>query len=121
MDTADLLKKAWLAVEQSGVPPELFESAFSTAIDHLQSELGAKRPANDGHKSPVASDQTISSTEPQDVDAILARLASESGVKEAEIREVLFLDPDGTVAILTPGRELGESTCLLYTSDAADE
>lgn len=110
MDTAELLKQAWTAVDESGVPPELYETAFTLAISHLSGAAGTPTMAPPTPVTAIGAGPAAGVQEsPADSDGIYARLSTESGVSESDIREVILIEPDGTIAVLAPGRQLGNS------------
>jgi hypothetical protein len=120
METSELLRRAWEAVQESGVPESIHEAAFAQAVADLRaSETPASIPANshgrDGKTKPRSrrseSTADAGSTEVVAVDeaTFFARLAEESGVEERDLRDVLALSGD-KVLVTPPTRELGFST-----------
>jgi hypothetical protein len=121
MDTSDLLKRAWEAVEASGVPEFLQEVAFREAVEHLRAESDTPVGAGSGHsdgdgnvktrkkttgrKQPAANSNADA---PVDEDTFFSRLAEESGVDETDLRDVLALSGN-TVHVTPATRKLGDS------------
>ena len=129
MDAQEILKQAWEAVEQSGVPKTLHEVAFREAVQIMrdggdataksgQSKTAVKQTrrtasaggrARRGNRStrtaPAAS--TAQAIEIPDENTFFSNLAKESGADETDLRDILTLLPDGTVQIDQPARELG--------------
>jgi hypothetical protein len=122
MDVSELLAKAWAAVESSGVPKELQETAFREAVSCLRdggsgsgSGRGAGGPTGGTtRKTPKATKAAASNTAETpgsghiDTDEFFSRIAHESGVDEAALRDTLKL-VDGAVHVLQPTRQLGSS------------
>jgi hypothetical protein len=116
----ELLEKAWTAVKKAGVPEPLQEVAFKEAIDYLRDAGGdgGQSHAKQSRKKPVSRKQSGSSSsgsqthpaeEPPDEDIFFSQLASESGVDEKVLRDVLQLKDGGSVHVIPPTRELGGS------------
>jgi hypothetical protein len=120
MDLNGVMKQAWDAVKESGVPESLQETAFKEAMETLRQQSGAPpsgsasktttskstRPkARSGTKKPAGVD-------PADIpssDEFFEALSSESGVDEKHLRDVLHLNQDGIVRVTTPTKDLGGS------------
>lgn len=120
MDTSDLLKRAWEAVEKSGVPEPLQEVAFHEAVEHLRvedesgpSESQTKRQDRRKRKKLTTpreqQDADGDGAAAEDDDTFFKRLADESGVAETDLRDVLSL-AGNTVRVDPPSRKLGSST-----------
>ncbi len=116
MEATELLQTAWEAVQESGVPPELYEIAFTTAVAHLLGTAptpptpAPTRPGGGSGAGGIgAGGSDGAGSGSTGTDAIYSRLSAESGVDEGAIREVILIEDDGTVALLTPGRQLGSS------------
>lgn len=126
MKTSELLRRAWEAVQESGVPESIQAAAFAAAAAH-ERQLAAdvrpdERPAprsRNGRKGGKRKQQTSASLttadaiddQPAAVDegAFFAKLSSESSVDESDLRDVLSLS-NGTVHVTPPTRKLGTST-----------
>lgn len=126
MDTSELLRRAWQAVEESGVPESLHDAAFREAVEDLRaSEAGGSSSSTPGASttdrasrgrgkaqaklkgSPKAA--TAEKTTPDvDEDTFFANLSHESDVSEADLRDVLSLS-GGNVHVTQPQRNLGTS------------
>jgi hypothetical protein len=119
MDSDEILRKAWEAVEKSGVPEALHETAFKEAVAILKEE-GEGTPQSpkergNGRTSTRPAKQNRSTTlaaPSVEVDeaTFFSTLADESGVAENDLRDVLTLTRDGRVHVTPPTRKLGAST-----------
>ncbi|HEV2889141.1 MAG TPA: hypothetical protein VGX28_02090 [Frankiaceae bacterium] len=117
MDVQKLLSTAWQAVEQSGIPQELHEVALKEAISYLRSGSSAPPHMRDqpGDRAGERQDEGGSGERrggdsPSGEDAFFQQLAHESGVAEADLRDVLNLRQDGSVIVTVPTKDLGTST-----------
>ena len=131
MDVEELMKRAWEAVQKSGVPEPLQAVALKEAVDFLKAEEGVGREEEDlpgddskpsepgrtagrasrGRKPAAASkqaDKRLKVPVP-DESTFFSRLADESGVDEQDLRDVLRLEEDGTVLISPATKNLGSS------------
>ena len=125
MDTSELLRKAWEAVEKSGVPEALHDVAFREAVEDLRSaeaalsesgggaqESGRTEAVKKRGRRPSLSKGTTGDGDAQaiiDEETFFSQLASESGVAESDLRDVFSFSADGTVAVTTPTKDLGDS------------
>jgi hypothetical protein len=119
MDVDDLLARAWKSVEASGIPEPLQAVALQEAIAFLTRDaVGPDLPDRKGERPKdrtIARDKTRTTSSPArgdgefDADDFWARLAHESGVEEARIRDILQLSADRTVLVTQPTRALGKS------------
>jgi hypothetical protein len=123
MEPNDLLARAWEAVEKSGVPESLQESAFKEAVAYLRSGEGG-REGQDGDRgrrstarktpkpkaSRSAKDSSVEMVETPDEDSFFEDLAKESGVEEQDMRDILQLTSDGRVQVTQPTKDLGKNT-----------
>jgi hypothetical protein len=118
MKTSDLLKMAWEAVEESGVPEHIQAVAFREAVEHLRaedddggSESRTKQQEGRGRKGATRRKQQDADGDgagPVDEDTFFARLADESGAEEKDLRDVLTLSGN-TVHVAPATRKLGGS------------
>ncbi|HEY8913145.1 hypothetical protein [Lacisediminihabitans sp.] len=113
MEASEVLAKAWAAVVDANLPPEIQETAFKAAIAMIdaaprQMEI---RSSTDVTKSelPAETDASEPSTSSLSAEQRFETLANESGVDRSALEEVFFFDPDGTPHINLPGRKLGNS------------
>lgn len=119
MDADEVLAKAWQAVQNSGVPESLYDTAFKEAVQLLSPRADpdqVPRARRDAPLPPAPPSNEVSgvtsespASEPVDSSALFSTLASESGVDEAALIEVFYFDADGTPHINVPGRKLGSS------------
>lgn len=121
MDTSELLRRAWEAVEQSGVPESLHDAAFREAVEDLRAREGEgssaareqqqERRSRGRGRTPKggAKAATEEKTALVDKDTFFANLAHESGVPEADLHDVLSLS-GGNVHVTQPTRNLGTNT-----------
>lgn len=118
METGDVLKKAWAAVQDAGLPPEVQPVAFREAVRLLAPRHTAPAPtaaphsdgrgnsgrgrgedrndSNGGREGPVASE-----------DQIYDRVVAQTGVDRGRLEQLVHLDDDLRVSL--PGLKLGKS------------
>lgn len=122
METSELLRRAWEAVEDSGLPEPLHGVALQEAIADLRAREGGiaangkqevETPGSGSSRRKSKSKSSAKSAEKDtttfvDEDTFYANLTQESGVAEADIRDVLSFS-DGAVLITQPTRKLGSS------------
>jgi hypothetical protein len=111
MDAREVLTQAWDAVQQSGVPESLYDTAFKEAVSLISAPAGRrsnppKPPAGSGGGE-ASTDE--SGTENLDTDALTQIIADEAELDVAQLIEFLYFDPDGTPHINVPGRKLGST------------
>lgn len=119
MDVDELIERAWKAVEKAGVSEAAQPMAVQEAVAFLRE--GESRGSGDGGGGSASRGkgsgarqrqrQRSSSSEPPahdlpDEDTFFATLASESGVKEDDLRDVL-LYKNGKVTVHPPTRKFG--------------
>jgi hypothetical protein len=120
METSELLRRAWEAVKESGVPESLQEAAFHEAVEDLRAQnegSPAKSPQKGKQDGPARKRSARARKQPKadgdeaatvDEGTFFSRLADESGVAETDLRDVLALD--GSTVHVTPAtRKLGGS------------
>jgi hypothetical protein len=122
MDTSELLRRAWQAVEDSGVPESMQEAAFREAVADIRlgsapapvATASARQAAGQrkGRKPSLAT-TTPSPGEgdrptPVNEETFFAQLSNESGVDEGDLRDVLALSGE-TVLVTPPTRQLGSN------------
>jgi hypothetical protein len=123
MEVDEILRKAWEAVENSGVPESLQEVAFKEAVETLRGGSSSPEPSSSGkggrrkktqatrtRRTRQASGAAGTPVDLPDEATFFSRVAKESGVSEQDLRDVLQLTADGKVEVTTPTRQLGEST-----------
>ena len=125
MDTTELLKKAWEAVVNSGVPSELQGIALTAAVDDLRG-LNPASPASTppaGGRTPITrkatSARSASPSASQGSQSILddvggadeffRAIAHETGVNEQDLRDVFHVE-GGAVELKVPAKNLGANT-----------
>jgi hypothetical protein len=114
MDTSELLRRAWEAVEASGVPEPLREAAFKAAVEDLRAseDAGASaanvRQEKDRSQRGKSRDDASTGQTPVTVDegTFFSQLAEESDVPEDELRDILRLS-QGKVLVTQATRKLG--------------
>lgn len=116
MEADEILAKAWQAVQSSGVPEELYETAFKEAVEILMGTNGTTptksvvpTPVKKG-KSPSQGEGEITEGEAVDLDLLTAKLARESQITAEELVESVFFDPNGATHLNVPARKLGDTT-----------
>lgn len=124
MDAEELLRKAWQAVEKSGIPDPHRGLALKEAVDFLRS---SNRSASDRAAAPQSGAAKTSSgqgqprrdaaggeagiADPQDqAEQFFSQLSSESGMEEDDLTDILNLTADGKVQVVVPTRRLGSTT-----------
>jgi hypothetical protein len=125
MDTADMLKKAWQVVVDSGVPAEVQGEAFKAAIADIRGATpqappaapsgGAKAPKKHAAKStaprqPANGDSGDGSVldDVGEADDFFASIAHETGVSEQDLRDVFHVE-NGAVELKLASKDLGSS------------
>lgn len=118
MDPNDVLKKAWAAVENSGVPEHLQETALKAAIQMLSSPAWAKTAPDTppaaapvlfkGAPAAAETPATLGSGE-NSSDDFFKRVARVSDFAPEDLQEVFWLD-DGVVHLVPKARDLGDSS-----------
>src|SRR5437660_9597570 len=106
MEPNEILKKAWAAVQASGVPESMQDTAFKEAVAILRGEdggsgadagsSGGRTPAGKKKTSPKPqrrkSEAAIkTSVEIPDEATFFTELAKESGASETDLRDILQL------------------------------
>jgi hypothetical protein len=125
MDTAELLRKAWQAVIESGVPAEVQGVALRIAADDVRAKVGPtpsrgsraddekpakKRPRMSGAPTAPASDGDAQSilSNLGETDRLFAAIAHETEVDEQDLRDVFHVE-GGVLELKVPGKDLGDS------------
>jgi hypothetical protein len=116
MNVDELIARAWKAVEKAGVPETAQPMALHEAVTFLREsggsgDGGGGSAAGKGSGARQRPRQTSNSPESAaddlpDEDTFFATLASESGVKEEDLRDVL-LYKNGKVTVPPPTRNFG--------------
>jgi hypothetical protein len=104
MDPNEVLTKAWTAVQESGVPESLYETAFKEAValiakpvaNQPKAALANEAATNGGEEIPAA-----------DSDALLTKFATESGIDFDELAAVFYFDGAGAPHLSVAARKLG--------------
>lgn len=123
MSIEELLQKAWAAVEKANVPESLQVVAFQEAMDYLRSiengRGGDDRRKAKRQQSSTKKRQATKRTngdaggdapeEIPDEDTFFSQLATESGIDEDRLRDVLHLTKTGIVHVTPPTKDLGAS------------
>jgi hypothetical protein len=114
MDAAEVLKKAWSAVENAGLPEHVQPTALREAVRLLAlsdgvgapAVLAVRRGAGDvgGASSDGDGDERVSVGE----NAIYERVVEHTGADREKLEQVLHLD-DGVVRVSLPGLRLGRN------------
>jgi hypothetical protein len=104
LDANKVLKDAWTAVKDSGVPPELYEAAFNRAVDLMTGSFAQPpitAPTPPGQQAPRAlppSSGTATPTppplgqSPNDDDTFWNKLATETEVPRDRLEDIVHLD-----------------------------
>ncbi len=118
MEVSTLLKKAWSAVEDAGLPDEIQPLAFREAVRLLSPVEGAQagarsggvKPGGDGGNKGAANGDSnggqgaVVVTE----DEIYDRVATQTGIDRHKLEALVHLDDDG-LRISLPGLKLGKT------------
>lgn len=111
MDVGKLLSDAWKAVEDSGVPKELYETAFNRALDLLVGPAAAQPPIVAPPQTPAGTGVTHPSPPPppppggqgsSDEDTFYSKLTKETEVPRARLEPVVHLDEGVPKIALNP-------------------
>lgn len=133
METAVLLKNAWEAVVESGVPANMQDAAFKAAIGHLNGTGGkpssgssitkadtvaVAQKAGISKKRTTAKRQSNGTNVSSSTDAVLSQMpdettffaavAKETDVSEADLRDVFHI-ADGKLELKVASKDLGDS------------
>jgi len=131
----DLMRRAWEAVEKSGVPEALQETAFKEAVAMLRDQeeglatggsgggggsaststrtatrRSSKKTAARTSSSTTKSESESERAEVPDEATFFSQLADASEVDEQDLRDILQLTAEGEVRVTTPKRRLGSTT-----------
>jgi hypothetical protein len=113
VEVDELLRRAWKSVEKAGIPEALHEVAFKEAVDILRSgkplESAKTTVTVKSKKRPTTEKQDgeVQSVDAPDEDTFFSTLADESGVPEADLRDILNLVGGRKVQVTPPSRTLG--------------
>jgi hypothetical protein len=121
MDTSEVLRRAWEAVEKSGVPESLHAVALQAAVEDIRAQDGGGPGEESSSVSTTPDGRGRSRTKAHpggraasqedaagvvDEAMFFSNLAAESGVNEKDLRDVLTYS-GGAVHVSPPTRELG--------------
>jgi len=124
METDELLKRAWAAVEKAGIPEHVQGVALQEAIADLRADDpagpveirrggGVEKKASKQRSRSAARGRLLSPSDNAevtiDLDEFFAHLAHESGLDASELRDVLHVTADGKVQVSPPSKDLGSS------------
>lgn len=118
IEVIEVLKKAWIAVEDAGLPEGIQSVAFREAVRLLvpatsapgAAALGVVKPNGNGGAGAVGSgggsqgDSGITASE----DEIYVKVAAQTGVDRNRLEEVVHLD-GGVLKVSIPGLKLGKN------------
>ncbi|WP_370894553.1 hypothetical protein [Janibacter sp. GXQ6167] len=114
MEPSELLKKAWAAVEEAGLPEPLHEKAFEVAVSLLDANTPISSHGEPAHapsaSSPPATHSGAASGGGSAGGEVLQKISHESGISEADLERVLHFDEEGNPHVTGPARKLGSST-----------
>ena len=122
MNVEELLQTAWAAVKKANMPESLQVVALQEAIDFLRSseddggkdaQRSKKRKGSPKKRDPVKrSDGDAGKEVPDEIpdeNTFFSQLASESGIDEDRLRDVMHLTKKGIVHVTPPTKDLGAS------------
>jgi hypothetical protein len=115
MDVAEVLKKAWSAVEDAGLPEHVQPTGFREAVRLLapgdsvgarpsRSAVVSRDTGDSGSTSGSSGDEQISVSE----NVIYERVVEHTGADREKLEQVLHLDDEG-VHVSLPGLRLGRT------------
>jgi len=114
MEADELLRRAWEAVKEAGIPEPLQEVAFKQAFDFLAGgeSAGAAGPAARHQAAPKKrakkdEEPAAPAAKATDPGAFFSALASESGEQEVDLSDILQISREGNVTVTTPTKDLG--------------
>jgi hypothetical protein len=123
MEPDEILKKAWAAVQAAGLPESMQETAFREAVALLKGETGdqdstAAQTSRAGAQAKKTAPKTTKRKKPDstagagttstpDEATFFSQLSHESGVAEADLRDILSLGSNGAVHVTPATRVLG--------------
>jgi hypothetical protein len=117
MDAKETIVAAWTAVQGSGVPPELQETAFKLAVELLRSDSKApaggpsdtkpKPPAGSRSsiQAPVSTDSDPVSTDPG---AVWTKFADEAEIDRETLEQVFYIE-DNKVHLNVKAHKIADS------------
>jgi hypothetical protein len=115
MDVAEVLKKAWSAVEDAGLPEHVQPTAFRAAVRLLAPDgiVGAAAPRSsavrrDTGDSPASGDSSGEEQIAVSENEIYARVVEHTGTDRQKLEQILHLDDEG-VRVSLPGLRLGRN------------
>jgi hypothetical protein len=110
MDPDEVLKKAWTAVEASGVPESLYEAAFQAAVTLFTPPRNDTRKG--GEREPQVEEpvpRQESGTERVNDEDFFDTFSRETSIARPDLEEVFFLDGSGDPGLNPSARKLGRT------------
>ncbi|WP_144800878.1 hypothetical protein [Curtobacterium sp. BH-2-1-1] len=118
MDPNDVLKKAWVAVEASGVPESLYETAFQTAVRLLTGpnpqaaaspvDVVTPAPLDAPDGAPEGQDAGADPTERPAGTDFFSKVSRVCGLSREAVAKVFYLEED-VVQLYPSASELGKT------------
>lgn len=115
MEASEVLSKAWAAVVDAALPPEIHETAFKAAIQLISptsAEPQAPRMSTVASEPAAANHGASSGSTSAATGNIFANFAAESNIDQTALEEVFYFDADETPHINVPGRKLGNNNAM---------
>ncbi len=112
MEVTEVLKKAWSAVEEAGLPENVQPIGFREAVRLLTPDASVVQPATRSAGARVVTDDTGGNSNGDDQqasvgeDEIYDRVVEHTGADRGRLEQILHLD-DGLVRVSLPGLRLG--------------
>jgi hypothetical protein len=118
MDTSEVLKEAWAAVEKASLPDKIHEVAFREAVRLVSPPVGAaaggksgragKSAAGGGGTGNTSGSSATEGSIQMSEDELLAKVVEQTGADQAKLEALVYLD-EGVLKISLPGIKLGKN------------
>ncbi len=119
MSTSSVLKEAWAAVEEAGLPERIHEAAFREAVRLISpATTGSSSGGSSGGSSGARASNTSAGASAVgtpgegaitiDEDELLRRVATGTGADLSALSNLIYVD-DGELRLILPGIKLGKN------------
>jgi hypothetical protein len=118
METSDILKEAWAAVQDAGLPDKLHEAGFREAVQLLRqqqpapavtaSSAAGPKPRSAGNNGTAGDPSKDGSGTVVSEELMYDRVVAQTGVDRDKLERLVLLDDDGPRLAL-PGIKLGKN------------
>jgi hypothetical protein len=115
MLTSDVIKEAWSAVTEAGLPDVVKETAFREVLRFMLTGSGPVGKPRFNPRSTGSEGGTVSSqggdsgTVEVDEAEVFAKVEHETGVSAEKLERILMID-DGVIKMIMPGKDIGKNT-----------